>query len=310
MSLRVIEPGLYSLLVGRKRPASRHLGVPVGGPADFATCDLGNSLVGNAPDALALEVALSGPILQVEVPLAGVVFGAPFQLSASSGQLFEVGRTFNLAAGEQLKIGGTPSGCRAYLCVIGGFVGPVILGSSSALAPIRHDDLLLCGASSMKPRSGIAPPLRNSKVIRVLPGPQANWFVDRDFFNQIYTVAGASDRMGVRLLGTPLTRPTRELVSEAVAPGAVQITNDGLPVILGVDGQTIGGYPKIAHVIRADFDCVGQLRPGSTVQFEEVTSEQAELAHRDQSKLLKRTLAFWQASAVDPVDWKQAHSTE
>lgn len=255
-------------------------------------------MVGNPPDALALEVALFGPILQAEVPLAGVVFGAPFQLSASSGQLLEVGQSFNLAPGERLKIGGTPTGCRAYLCVVGGFAGPVILDSQSALAPIRRGDLLTCGMSSMKPRSGIAPALRKSGVIRVLPGPQARWFGDRDFFKQIYTVAGASDRMGVRLLGTPLSRPTRELASEPVAPGAVQITNDGLPVILGVDGQTIGGYPKIAHVIRADLDLVGQLRPGSTVQFVEVTTEQAELAYREQNKTLRRTVAFWQASAL------------
>ena len=175
----------------------------------------------------------------------------------------------------------------------------MILGSPSALAPIRRDDLLPCATSALKPRSGNAPAQRNSTVIRVLPGPQANWFVDRQFYEQIYTVAGASDRMGVRLHGTPLSRPSRELVSEAVAPGAVQITNDGLPVILGVDGQTIGGYPKIAHVIRADLDLVGQLRPGSTIRFEEVTMEQAELTYRDQRKLLKRTLAFWQASAGD-----------
>ena len=298
MSLRVVEPGLYSLLVGRKRSASRHLGVPVGGPADVASCTLGNSLLGNAPDALALETALFGPILKAEVPLAGVVYGAPFQLSASSGQSLEVGRTFNLATGERLKIGGTPSGCRAYLCVVGGFTGPVILGSQTALAPIRRGDLLPCATSSLKPRSGIVLPQRNTTVIRVLPGPQANWFADRQFYDQTYTVAGASDRMGVRLLGTPLNRPARELVSEAVAPGAVQITNDGLPVILAVDGQTIGGYPKIAHVIRADLDLVGQLRPGSEVQFEEVTTEQAESAHLEQSKFLRRTLAFWQAGAV------------
>ena len=207
-------------------------------------------------------------------------------------------QTANLAAGERLKIGGTPTGCRAYLCVAGGFAGPVILDSQSALAPICCGDLLTCGTSSIKPRSGMVPALRNSGVIQVLPGPQARWFGDRDFFEQVYTVAGASDRMGVRLVGTPLSRPTRELASEPVAPGAVQITNDGLPVILGVDGQTIGGYPKIAHVIRADLDLVGQLRPGSTVHFVEVTTEHAELAYREQSEPLRRTLAFWQASAM------------
>src|SRR5213078_627447 len=89
--------------------------------------------------------------------------------------------------------------------------------------------------------------------LRVLPGPQADWFIHPEqFFAATYTVAPASDRMGLRLLGDPLERRPGELASEAVAPGAVQVTNDGRPVILGVDGQTIGGYPKVAHVIRAD----------------------------------------------------------
>ncbi len=89
----------------------------------------------------------------------------------------------------------------------------------------------------------------------------------------------------------PLTRRPGELVSEAVGPGAVQVANDGLPIVLGVDGQTIGGYPKIAHVIRADLDRLGQLRPGQSVRFEKIDLELAEeLAAIRQGKL-KRWLA-------------------
>jgi allophanate hydrolase subunit 2 len=96
--------------------------------------------------------------------------------------------------------------------------------------------------------------------------------------------------MGLRLKGEPLARRPCELVSEAVAPGAVQVTNDGLPVVLGVDGQTIGGYPKIAHVIRADLDRLAQLRPGDQVRFERATPEQAEQAAREQARLLREWL--------------------
>ena len=318
MGLRVLEPGLYSLLVGRGRTGSRHLGVPVGGPADYSACALGNALVGNPPDALALEVTLLGPTLRADAPIAGVVFGAPFQLSG----LLEVGRSFNLDAGEVLKIGGTPSGCRAYLCVAGGFCGREILGSASALEPIRRGDVLECGSSSLQSRWGAnpfppgtgVPPVRGrtgvppvqamqdrrdagpTQQIRVLPGPQRYWFPDSHFFEQSYTVSAAGNRMGLRLLGTPLLRAPRELASEPVAPGAVQITNDGLPVILGVDGQTIGGYPKIAHVIRADLDALGQLRPGDSVRFVEITEEDAEAANREKRATLRRTIGFWRAN--------------
>ena len=85
-------------------------------------------------------------------------------------------------------------------------------------------------------------------------------------------------------------RRAGELVSEAVAPGAVQVTNDGLPVVLGVDGQTIGGYPKIAHVIRADLDWLAQLRPGDRVRFLRVTIEEAEQAARERAAFLKEWL--------------------
>src|SRR5207342_784510 len=98
------------------------------------------------------------------------------------------------------------------------------------------------------------------------------------FFNHTYHVTPASNRMGLRLDGPPLTLPNRELVSEPVAPGAVQITNDGRPIVLGVDGQTIGGYPKIAHVISADLDELGQFRPGDEVEFQRVSEAVAETA--------------------------------
>jgi len=96
--------------------------------------------------------------------------------------------------------------------------------------------------------------------------------------------------MGLRLKGTPLSRRAGELVSEAVAPGAVQVTNDGLPIVLGVDGQTIGGYPKVAHVIRADLDLLAQLRPGERVRFVRVSPEEAEAAARARAAFLHEWL--------------------
>jgi antagonist of KipI len=123
----------------------------------------------------------------------------------------------------------------------------------------------------------------------VLPGPQANWF-DNAFFSQAYRVTPASNRMGVRLDGPTLDPPKRELVSEPVAPGAVQITNDGRPIVLGVDGQTIGGYPKIAHVIAADLDRLGQLRPGDEVRFVRVSENDAEAAAAERRGELRKWL--------------------
>jgi allophanate hydrolase subunit 2 len=107
--------------------------------------------------------------------------------------------------------------------------------------------------------------------------------------------------MGVRLKGAPLSRKSGELLSEAVAPGAVQITNDGLPVVLGVDGQTIGGYPKIAHVIRADLDLLAQLRPGSRVQFVRVSAEEVETAAEERETFLHEWLTRLRIAERQPV---------
>src|SRR5918995_692436 len=104
MSLTVLDPGPYSLLVDLGRPSSRSLGVPVGGAADRAALALGNALVGNPPDAVALELTLAGPTLRAEHPTTCVVFGAPFTFSVSAGT------TFQLQPGDGLKIGGTPEG--------------------------------------------------------------------------------------------------------------------------------------------------------------------------------------------------------
>jgi antagonist of KipI len=330
MSLRLIESGLLSLLVDFGRVRSRALGVPVGGAADRAALAIGNALVGNPPDAPAIEFTLSGPTLQAEHSTACVVFGAPFAVTIDQRPV-EAGTTFTLAPGDLLRIGGTPTGARGYLCVAGGFGSAEILDSRSTLDPLKTGDVLACPPSRCEPRglgfsrllSGPSPqplpptpsPMRGgeketpspligegfSTSLRVLDGPQRDWFADDRFFTHDYEVTPASNRMGLRLKGEPISRRPGELTSEAVAPGAVQITNDGLPVILGVDGQTIGGYPKVAHVIRADLDLLGQLRPGDRVRFIPVSPEEAQKAATARNEMIRGWLTRLRAADRCPV---------
>src|SRR5438128_7443018 len=106
--------------------------------------------------------------------------------------------------------------------------------------------------------------------------------------------------MGLRLSGVPLAMPSRELVSEPVCPGAVQVTRDGQCIVLGVDGQTIGGYPKIAQVITADLDRLGRLRPGEAVCFRTVTLEEAEALYRQTQKELRQWVTRLRTVEVFP----------
>jgi antagonist of KipI len=253
------------------------LGVPVGGAADRFSLVLGNALAGNQAQAAALEITLAGPTVEAEADLACVVFGAPFSLSGDRQEL-EVGKTFTLKAGKRLQIGGTPTGARGYLCVRGGFLTPLVLGSRSGFAPLQTGAELPClsGVNSVRFLHHLFDWNREPKTLHVIPGLQADWFDLAFFLGQSYEVTPVSNRMGLRLLGQPLEIPEREMVSEAVGLGSVQVTRNGQCIILGVDGQTIGGYPKIAQVISADIDKLGQLRPGDSIRFKKVTVPEAE----------------------------------
>jgi 5-oxoprolinase (ATP-hydrolysing) subunit C len=288
MSLIVLEPGIESRIVDLGRPGTRSLGVPVGGAADRRSLIMGNSLIGNPPDAAALEIALKGPRLRADADVGCVLFGAPFELHRD-GYPLEVGRSFTMRAGQESHIGGAKFGARAYLCVRGGFDVPLILASKSALRPIQANDLLPCRASTIDVR--FCPELQAdfpaAWSAAGLQGVQASWFDEREFFNQTFTITPASNRMGLRLSGQALTMPKKEMISEPVCPGSIQVTRDGQCIILGVDGQTIGGYPKIAQVIQADLDLLAQMRPGQSVRFSKISLEEAIRRDREAQRQLR-----------------------
>lgn len=290
MSLLVRDPGPCSLVVDLGRPGHRSRGVPLGGAADRAALMQANGLVGNPPDAAGLEFALVGPTLEAQVDIGAVVFGAPFPIQLN-GQSTTCGTSFNLPAGSVLKIGSAPVGLRGYLAVRGGIKNKLILGSHTTLEPLQRGTVLPCETGRVSIRSLAEPQLsyssnQNVQPIRCLLGAQSDWFTMAEFFGPVFQVTPASNRMGIRLQGKPLTRPQREMVSEPVCPGSVQVVNDGQCIVLGVDGQTIGGYPKVGQVVSADLDRLGQLRPGQRLVFERVDMDRAEhLCHERERRL-------------------------
>ncbi len=290
MSLLVLQPGIESRIVDLGRSRTRSLGIAIGGAADRRSYALGNALVGNPPDTAALEIALMGPRLRAEATLGCVLFGAPFDVHLD-GYRIGTDHAFTMHPGAELQIGGAALGMRAYLCVRGGFDVPTILASRSAFAPIKEGDLLPSVPGTVPSRYcpylgwTDAPAL----IVAALPGLQSDWFREEEFYAQTFVVTPASNRMGLRVKGTPLSMPQREMLSEPVCPGAVQVTPDGQCIVLGVDGQTIGGYPKIAQVIGADLDALGQLRPGQSMRFTKITM--ADAIQRD--RRLRSELREW-----------------
>jgi allophanate hydrolase subunit 2 len=141
---------------------------------------------------------------------------------------------------------------------------------------LRKGDVLPIGDEALRrPRRGTAiPPFSGVGPLRATDGPQAGWF-GGELFHGEYTVSEESNRMGLRLRGPAIASPPGHMLTEGVSLGAVQVPPDGQPIILFVEHQTTGGYPKPANVISADFWRLGQLRPRHSVSFERVTIERA-----------------------------------
>ena len=307
MGLEVIRPGPSTTVQDRGRTGHRAFGVPVGGAFDVGSLDLANALLGNPPESAALE--LTGGLgefrarVDLALALAGAAVEAEVATSAGIRRTVEMPGSFTLRAGERLILGGMPRGLRSYLAVRGGWQTPVVLGSRSSETRLRVGELIPARMGSTpvrRPAAGwISPP--TDEPLRVVAGPDAEALADLE--RATYHVSPRSDRMGLRLDGPslPLT-PRPERMSMPVAPGAVQVAG-GLPIVLGVACGTMGGYPHVAHVISADLDRVGQLRPGDTVRFRLVgLAEARELDRLRRADRRRRLAPIRMIGGVDTFD--------
>jgi antagonist of KipI len=271
-------PGFLTTVQDLGRFGWAHFGVSASGAADPFALRAGNLLVGNAENAAALEMTLLGGAFEFEtgavIALTGSDFGAGLPLWSS----------VEVKAGQTVRCGPSQSGARCYLSVRGGIGVPKVMGSASThLATgvggraLRKGDVLPIGAEAVRQPRGAArdvPALASGAALRVTAGPQAEAFGD-ELYRGLFTVSEESNRMGLRLRGPALASPAGHMLTEGVALGAVQAPPDGQPIILFVEHQTTGGYPKPATVVSADFRRLGQLRPRDQVSFERVTIEQA-----------------------------------
>jgi len=275
------------------------IGVSPSGAADPVSLRIGNMLVGNLESDAALEMTLLGGTFVFPdgalVALVGSDFSAPIPMWTAH----------QMQPGETLKTGPTRDGARCYLCVHGGISVKLLLGSASTHIltglgghegrPLRKGDILHIGESRASKPSTIVPEileqLKPRKILRATIGPQTDWFSPesvRTFYRSVYTVTEESNRMGLRLEGPALDTPqSGQMTSEGVSLGAIQIPAGGKPIILFVEQQTTGGYPKIANIVSADLASVGQLRPRDQVRFELVTPEAARAFIRDQEELIE-----------------------
>lgn len=308
--IEVVGCGTAVTIQDLGRTRYRDIGVPLSGALDPLYLAAVNALLGNAPHAAALEAMLSGPSLRilsgiVRVALAGAVEA---RLVGDKGNVRRVPawQTATLLPGDILQVDAVARGV-AYVGVSGGIDVPEQLGSRStyeraALGGVHGrapavGDCLPCASVAGDPwleRRNREAPARTTGPIRVIPGPQEDHFTAEalaTLFARPYRVGRAMDRMGMRLDGPTLVHNEgqSEIVSDGVTPGAIQVPASGQPIVLLADCQTLGGYPKIATVIRADLGRLAHLRPGDEIRFAPVT-------HADAQQALKSgqaTLAAW-----------------
>ena len=303
-TIEVLAPGLLTSVQDLGREGFGPMGVSASGAADAVSLRIGNRLVGNAEGAAGLEMTLlGGTFLFPEgavLALAGSEFGATLDDTP-----VELWTAFEARPGQTLRLGPTRTGARCTLCVRGGIAVKDFLGSASTHVlsglgghegrALRKGDALKIGSArtSFRKRTLAARALESlapRKVLRVTAGPQSDWFPEaaqKIFYGGAYRVAEESNRMGLRLEGEAIPVPSGgQMISEGVSLGAIQIAAGGLPIILFVEQQTTGGYPKIANVISADLHSLGQLRPRDEIRFERVEMETARALLMEQEKLL------------------------
>lgn len=278
--IEVVRPGPLTTVQDLGRPGWAHLGVSGSGAADRGALRLANRLVGNPEGLAGLETTFSGPELRFAAAATVVLTGAPAPAWVDGIELAPNAAT-DLPAGVVLRVGTAPVGLRTYLAVAGGLAVEPTLGSASTdtlgglgPAPLRAGDELQVGPVRDRPPPLDALPVAaptDQVELAVALGPRDDWFTQaarRALLRTRFTVSGDCDRTGVRLTGATLERrDARELRSEGMVTGAIQVPPSGDPIILLADHPTTGGYPVIAVVRRRAVDLVAQLRPGSTVTF-------------------------------------------
>lgn len=266
MSIQIVALYGRATLQGRAIAGYRKFGVPPGGAFDPVSSEIANALVGNSAGELALELTNAAVELRADVDTWLSICGAT-QHAAISDRTFETGSSFILRAGETLTVPAASLGWTTYIATPGGFAAS---GPRTVLAQAGHvaevGEVFLTAPPPSQNAVRLAEPFsieKQLRFVRLLP-----------FHLQILTVSLQSDRVGIRLDGCkPAGFPEKR--SEPACVGAIQMTPSGQLAIVGPDGPTIGGYPKIGVVVAADLHCLGQLRPSDKIELVEVPLEEA-----------------------------------
>jgi antagonist of KipI len=319
MTVTVLHAGLLTTIQDLGRYGAQKYGVIVSGAMDSYSLRIANLLVGNEEGEGAIEVTLFGTSLQFEKDQLIAITGADLAANLD-GQKAPMWRPVLVRKGSILTFKSGKKGARAYIAFAGGIAIPRAMGSKSTYLragiggfqgrALQKGDTFDCGEMNAIGRSFFHQlkaidehftwsvnykaliNFQQTQTIRVLEGTEFNRFDERSkqsLFEKPYIVTTQADRMGYRLEGTaPLSLTEQfELLSEGVTYGTIQVPSNGQPIILMVDRQTTGGYPKIGQVISADLPSLAQLQPMATIQFKKVSLQEAQTVFIKNERLIE-----------------------
>ncbi|MGP4060775.1 biotin-dependent carboxyltransferase family protein [Halobacillus sp. H74] len=324
--IRILKSGLLTSIQDLGRYGYQKHGIIASGVMDSVAHRIANFLVNNASNTPTLEITLMGPVIEFQEDTLISICGG--ELSPMiDGEHVNMWKLIYVRKGSELRFGQPKQGFRAYLAIAGGFDVPRVMNSASTYMraavggfqgrmlekgdeiPVYPDTDLsgIFQSLSSKIRKDsfieapwfVAPEItsytKTNEPIRIMRGREFELFDDasqNNFMKNTFKIDPKSDRMGYRLKGTTLSlKEKKEIVSEAVTFGTVQVPPEGNPIILLADRQTTGGYPKIGQVASVDLPRIAQMKPGENMTFRHISHAEAQhlyLKRENQLRQLKR----------------------
>jgi len=318
MGIIIKRGGSLTTVQDLGRIGYQNQGFAVSGAMDRRAFKLANMLLDNEDNAAMLEVTLVGPKFTFTEANCFVVTGADLK-AKFNGKKMQVNQVYMAAAGDvvEFPVGFPTEGARCYIAFAGGLDVPLFMGSRSTYlkgsmggfqgrALKTGDEIGFLAPKQILPHMGSRfVPQKFSEVyggkdvtIRVILGPQDDAFTEaglHTFLNDEYTASPYMDRMGARMDGPEIEHKGRaDLVSDGIAFGAIQVPQNGKPIILMADRQSTGGYTKIANVISVDLPKVAQRLTGDKIHFQAVSVEEAQELLKAARVELLRIAERWQ----------------
>lgn len=305
MSLTFIKAGLQTSLQDLGRAGQMHLGISASGAMDSRSMKLANYLVGKPLNSAVIEVTLIGPLVRADSDISVTICGAQFELK-HNGKEAQCNQIINLSKGDILEFKQCKQGVRAYIGFTGKLDFSPFMGSyathltanfGAIKGPFIDNQTLNIRGSRHLNHKALPPELRpfysGNYMIRCVPSIETELFNAHQisqFYQQTFQVSNQANRMGIRLKGTALILNDEiNITSSGLTQGSIQIPPSGLPIISSVDGQTIGGYPRMANVIAADLPLLGQLKGQDKLSFVLVDLDYADQLLVESNQLIAKS---------------------